>query len=467
MVRLTDRDLAISDTQIEIIANDQLIDHQEIERPHDERHYQMSNCQLYFPPSFVSEGHSFQINVYNPLTSVWVTCSVDRQQSFIPRWARRPDGTKRAHIAAKIGRPCWKGKTVEITGMEDCVERCPEGFNFQGKQFALEKTQSVFEMAADEFPDLNEAQKAEKVNQKVEEKLAAAGGAEKDGEMLGGFITVRIFEIDSFHVKYRSQEGGYFKEERPLQTADISVGGAATVPGNDFQQISRVTSREGNLKHKPGRLLFVKIIRYGLEQHKDEKKMAFDVIADAVDREIREEKMILKGQGKKGKGKKSKGKGKGKNEQDDDGAAVGNNASSKSTTSKTSVAAADGNIPPLSEILKALNGGIISAKFHKKADGKERDIRCTCAQDKIPEDQWPDSGFPAKHPVRKWNEQQVNVYDLGIKQWRSFIYEKLIEVTIESGSAGSNGQKSKKQKAAGGGKGKGKARRRMKEGVDH
>jgi hypothetical protein len=63
--------------------------------------------------------------------------------------------------------------------------------------------------------------------------------------------------------------------------------------------------------------------------------------------------------------------------------------------------------------IKALQEGICNVVF-TKADGTERFMMCTLQADHIPEEQLP------KNSSKKKNDDIISVYDLEVKNWRSF-----------------------------------------------
>lgn len=74
-------------------------------------------------------------------------------------------------------------------------------------------------------------------------------------------------------------------------------------------------------------------------------------------------------------------------------------------------------------ILEALRTDIVTVRF-TKADGTERDMRCTLVESKIPTDRQPKNEAKATDSVGS----AVRVFDTEKGEWRSFRWESLISV---------------------------------------
>ena len=84
------------------------------------------------------------------------------------------------------------------------------------------------------------------------------------------------------------------------------------------------------------------------------------------------------------------------------------------------------------ELLEKLQSGIVTVKF-TKIDGTERVMVCTKSLELIPTE-----AHPVNTVLPKLDEngqpivtQLVTVYDLEMKGWRSFLFNKVIEVDTE------------------------------------
>lgn len=74
-------------------------------------------------------------------------------------------------------------------------------------------------------------------------------------------------------------------------------------------------------------------------------------------------------------------------------------------------------------IIDQLRNGVVEISFEKK-DGTERVMKCTLAQNKIPEDKLPKgTGHSSTDDVQK-------VFDVEKQEWRSFRWDSLKTYTI-------------------------------------
>jgi hypothetical protein len=85
------------------------------------------------------------------------------------------------------------------------------------------------------------------------------------------------------------------------------------------------------------------------------------------------------------------------------------------------------------ELLNELQSRSVTVKF-TKVDGTERVMVCTKSLELIPTEAHPTGVRPVKLdengvPIET---QLITVYDLEIKDWRSFLFNKVVEVNGES-----------------------------------
>jgi len=74
------------------------------------------------------------------------------------------------------------------------------------------------------------------------------------------------------------------------------------------------------------------------------------------------------------------------------------------------------------QLIETLSSKVLNVTFEKK-DGTLREMTCTLDEGMIPEEK-----RPKGTGERKVNEEVLSVFDLNIKEWRSFRIDSLKEI---------------------------------------
>jgi len=84
-----------------------------------------------------------------------------------------------------------------------------------------------------------------------------------------------------------------------------------------------------------------------------------------------------------------------------------------------------------------LQKGNVTVTF-TKADGTDREMRCTLDLARVPQDKLPKGDVPVEHllkeskkPRKEPDPHSLRVFDLDKKEWRSFRFDRLRKVSTE------------------------------------